>query len=65
MFLRNLFTQEQIGFAIGYIAVFLVDNFIKFGTVRYGYKTISWVANKTKISPPTGQVLFERVVDNV
>lgn len=33
--------------------------------VKYGYKTVNWVASKTKISSPTGQVLFERVVDGV
>ena len=26
---------------------------------------ISWVASRTKISPPTGQVLFERVVGGI
>ena len=62
---NRFFTEEQIGFAIGYTAAFVVDNFVKVTAVRYGYKTVTWVASKTKISPPTGQVLFERVVDGV
>ena len=63
--LKKLLTEEQVGFAIGYTAAFIVDNFVKVSAVKYGYKTISWVASKTRISPPTGQVLFERVVDGV
>ena len=62
---KKLLTEEQIGFTIGYSATFVVDNFVKVSAVRYGYKTISWVARKTRISPPTGQVLFERVIDGV
>jgi hypothetical protein len=65
MALKRFFTEEQIGFAIGYTAAFVVDNFVKVSAVKYGYKTVSWVASKTKISSPTGQVLFERVVDGV
>ena len=65
MALKTFFTEEQIGFAIGYTAAFVVDNFAKVSAVKYGYKTVSWVASKTKISSPTGQVLFERVVDGV
>ena len=63
--LKNLLTEEKIGFAICYTAAFVVDNFVKVSAVQYGYKTISWVASKTRISPPTGQVLFERVIDGV
>ena len=62
---KKLLTEEQIGFAIGYTAAFVVDNFVKVNAVRYGYKTVSWVASKTRISPPTSQVLFERIVDGV
>ena len=72
MVFNKLFTEEQVGFAIGYTAAFVVDNFVKvsaikygYKTIRYSYKTISWVAAKTKISAPTGQLLFERVVDGV
>ena len=63
--LKNLLTEEQVGFAIGYTAAFVVDNFFKVNAIRYSYRTINWVASKTRISPPTGQVLFERVVDGV
>jgi hypothetical protein len=63
--LKRLFTEEQIGFAVGYTAAFVVDKFVKVSAIKYGYKTVSWVASKTKISPPTGQVLFERAVDGV
>ena len=58
-------TEEQLGFAVGYTAAFVVDNFFKVSALKYSYKAVSWVASKTKISPPTGQVLFERVVDGV
>lgn len=60
-----IFTEEQVGFAIGYTAAFVVDSFVKGSALKYGYQTVSWVASKTKISRPTGQVLFERVVDGV
>ena len=62
---KKFLTEEQVGFAIGYTAAFVVDNFVKVNAVRYSYRTINWVAKKTKISPLTGQVLFERVVDGV
>lgn len=62
---KKLLTEEQIGFAIGYSAAFIVDNFVKVSAIQYGYKTVSWIALKTKIPRPTGQVLFERVVDGV
>ena len=72
MALKKLLTQQQVGFAVGYTAAFVVDNFVRvsalqysYKTVRRGYKTISWVASKTRISAPTGQILFERVVDGV
>ena len=65
MILKKLFTEEQVEFAIGYTAAFVVDKFAKVSAVKYDYKTISWVATKTRISPPTGQILFERVVDGV
>ena len=48
--LKKLLTEEQVGFAIGYTAAFVVDNFVKVKAVRYGYKTISWVANKTNFT---------------
>ena len=62
---NKFLTEEQVGFAIGYTAAFMVDNFVKVSAVRYSYGALSWVARKTRISPPTGQVLFERVVDGV
>ena len=62
---KKLFTEEQVGFAIGYTAAFVVDNFVKVNAIRYSYRTISWVATKTRISSPPAQVLFERVVDGV
>lgn len=65
MSLKIVLTEEQIGFAIGYTAAFVVDKFVKVSAVRYGYRTVNWIASKTKIVPPTGQVLFERVVDGV
>ena len=66
MALKRFFTEEQIGFTIGYTAAFVVDNFVKVSAIKYGYKTVSWIANKTKNpSPLTGQILFERVVDGV
>jgi hypothetical protein len=58
-------TEKQIGFTIGYIAAFVVDNFFKVTVIRYGYKTLGWVATKIKITQPAPQVLFERVVDAV
>ena len=60
-----LFTEEQVGFAIGYTSAFVVDKFVKVRVVQYSYKAISWVASKTKISAPTGQILFEPAVDGV
>ena len=63
--LKKLVTEEQVGFAIGYTAAFVVDNFVKVGVLRYSYRKINWVASKTKISPPRGEVLFERIVDGV
>lgn len=65
MVFRKLFTEEQVGFAIGYTAAFVVDKFVKVNAIRYGYKTVSWVASKTKIAQPTPQVLFERAIDAV
>lgn len=62
---KKILTEEQVGFAIGYTAAFVVDNFVKVSAVKYGYKAVGWIASKTRISPPTGQVLFERVVDGV
>ena len=62
---KKFLTEEQIGFAVGYSAAFVVDTFVKTSAVKYGYKTLSWIAHKTRISTPTGQVLFERVVDGV
>ena len=58
-------TEKKVGFAIGYSAAFFVDNFVKFSVVKYGYKKVSWIASKTKITKPTSQVLFERVVDGI
>ena len=63
--LRKLLNQEQVGFAIGYTAAFVIDNFVKVSALKYGYKTVNWIASKTTISPPTRQVIFERVVDGV
>ena len=65
MVLKNNFSQEQIGFVIGYTAAFVVDNFVKFSAVKYGYKTVNWVATKTKIDKLPTQVLFERAIDAV
>ena len=70
--LSRILTEEQVGFAIGYTAAFVVDNFVKVSALKYGYKTIkrgyktvTWIADKTKISRPAGEILFERVVDGV
>ena len=63
--LNRFLTEEQVGFAIGYTAAFVVDNFVKISAIKYGYKTVSWVASKTKIAQPPGQVLFERAVDGI
>jgi hypothetical protein len=62
---RKFLTEEHVGFAIGYTAAFVVDNFVKVSGIRYGYKTLDWVASKTKITQPTPQVLFERAVDAI
>ena len=58
-------TEKKVGFAIGYTAAFFVDNFVKFSAVKFGYKKISWIASKTKITRPTSQLLFERAVDGI
>lgn len=63
--MKNNFTQEQIGFAIGYTAAFVVDNFVKVSAIKYGYKTVNWIATKTKIDKLPSQVLFERAIDAV
>ena len=65
MFFKKLLTQEQVGFAVGYTAAFIVDNFVKVSAVKCSYRTVSWVAGKTKIVRPSAQVLFERIVDGV
>ena len=70
--IKTIFSQESVGFAIGYCSAFVVDTFFKASAMKYGYKTIKYtyktinlVATKTKIVPPTSQVIFERVVDAV
>lgn len=63
--MKNNFSQEQIGFVIGYTAAFVVDNVVKVNAIKYGYKTVSWVATKTKIDQLPTQVLFERAIDAV
>ena len=63
--LRRFFREEQVGFIIGWTAAFVVDNVVKVGAMKYAYRTVSWIASKTKISPLTAEVLFERVVDGV
>ena len=65
MTLKNNFSQEQIGFALGYTAAFVVDNFAKVTAFRYGYKTLNWVATRTKIDKLPARVLFERAIDVV
>ena len=65
MLFPNFFTEEQVGYAVGYTAAFIVDNFTKVTAIKYGYKTVSWMASRTKIARPTGQVLFERAIDAV
>ena len=50
---------------IGCTATFVVDNFVKVSAVKCSYRTVSWVAGKTKIVRPSVQVLFERIVDGV
>ena len=65
MVFRKFVTEEQVGFAIGYTAAFVVDKFVKVSAIQYGYKTVSWVASKNKIAQPTSQVLFERAIDAV
>ena len=65
MALKKFLTKKQIGFAIGYTAAFMVDKCVKISAMKYGYKTVAKTASKTKISPSTGQVLFERVVDGI
>lgn len=57
MVFKKVFTEEQIGYALGYTAAFVVDNFIKVSAVKYGYKTVSWIANKTKKKYYLGQGL--------
>ena len=62
----SFFTEEQVGFAVGYTAAFVVDKFGKITAMRYSYKTAAWIAKKTKLAQPlSGQVLFERAVDGV
>ena len=61
----NFITEEQVGFAVGYTAACVVDNFVKVSAIKYGYKTVNWVAQRTKISRPPAQILFERIVDGV
>jgi len=63
--MKNDSAQEQIGFAIGYTAAFVVDKFVKVSVIKYGYKTVSWIAKKTKIDNLPAQVLFERAIDAV
>lgn len=65
MVVKNFLTEDQVGFAIGYTAAFVVDNFVNVSAIKYGYKTVSWVASTTKIAQPTPQVLFEPAVDAV
>lgn len=47
--MKNDSVQEQIGFGVGYTAAFVVDKFVKVSAIKYGYKTVSWIATKTKI----------------
>lgn len=63
--MKNDSVQEQIGFAVGYTAAFVVDKFVKVSAIKYGYKTVSWIATKTKIDNLPAQVLFERAIDAV
>ena len=65
MKLLSLSTGEKVGFAIGYLAAFVVDSFLKIGTARFAYRKIGWIATKTKIPTPSAEVLFERAVDSV
>jgi hypothetical protein len=58
-------TEEQVGFAIGYIAAFVVDKFVKVSAIRYIYKVIKYIAVRTKIPTPSPEVLFERAVDSI
>lgn len=57
--------SEKFGLIVGYTAAFVVDKFVKISAIRYSYKTLDWVASKTKIPQPTPQILFERAVDAV
>ena len=34
MVFRKFLTEEQVGFAIGYTAAFMVDNFVKVSAVK-------------------------------
>lgn len=64
LFLPTL-TEEKVGYAIGYSAAFLVDKFVKVNAVKYTYRTLDWIAVRTKIPTPSPEVLFERAVDAV
>lgn len=61
----NFVTSEEVGFVIGYGAAFAVDKFAKVNAIRYGYRTVSWIANKTAIPTPSREVMFERIVESV
>lgn len=57
--------QEKAGYVVGYCLLgFVVDKSLKVTALRYGFKKLSQIANKTKISP-TREEIFERAVDSV